>query len=64
MEMIFTYGVAKTEKLHISIATIFSFFLFFSFFGTFYINEMPWEIAIYSVVVVQLFSKNIRFRFR
>lgn len=63
MEMIFTYGVARTENLHISIATIFSFFLFFSFFGTFYINEMPWEIAIYSVVIVKLFSNKIRFRF-
>ena len=64
MELLFVQSIIKTDKLHIFLATVFSFFLFFSFFGTFYINSMPWEICIYSIVVVLMFDKKGKMRLK
>lgn len=40
------------------LANFLGYFLFFSFFGTFYINSGPWEILVYSLVLPPLFYKK------
>ena len=60
MEMLFFNSVRKAGNLQVFPATIFTFFLFFSFFGTFYINSMPWEIAVYSGIIPVVFNKRTR----
>ena len=35
-----------------------TYFVFFSFFGTFYINSGPWEILVYSAFIPYIFLKN------
>ena len=35
-----------------------TYFVFFSFFGTFYINPAPWEITLYSLIIPHLFLKD------
>ena len=62
MELLFLKNIFKENNLQIFISTLFAFFLFFSFFGTFYINSMPWEITVYSAIVPQLFNNNAKFR--
>ena len=64
LESIFILDVFRTTRLHISAAVIFTFFLFFSFFGTFYINSAPWEICVYSIFFVELFNKKARIKLK
>ena len=40
------------------ISNLMTYFIFFSFFGTFYILPSPWEILIYSTFVPKLFLKS------
>lgn len=40
------------------ISNLMTYFIFFSFFGTFYILPSPWEILIYSAFVPKLFLKS------
>jgi len=64
MELLFLKNIFRVQNLQIFISTVVTFFLFFSFFGTFYINSMPWEIAIYSALIPQLFNNRAKIRFR
>ena len=44
------------------IVNLITYFIFFSFFGTFYISPGPWEIIIYSLIVPPLFQKSTNLR--
>ena len=61
-EYIFIKQKGRNSRLQISTAVIMTFMLFFSFFGTFYMNPMPWEIIVYSYIIIGLFDKRIRLK--
>lgn len=44
------------------IINLLTYFIFFSFFGTFYINPGPWEMLVYSLIVPSLFLKSTDLR--
>ena len=49
----------KISKLYdVFIANFLCYFVFFSFFGTFYINPAPWEILAYSLFIPNFFLKT------
>ena len=52
----------KSEYFNTFMCNLITYFIFFSFFGTFYINPGPWEMLIYSLIVPSLFlnSTNLR----
>lgn len=52
----------KSEYFNTYMCNLITYFVFFSFFGTFYINPGPWEMLIYSLIVPSLFlnSTNLR----
>ena len=54
--------ILKKDYFHPWIANLFTYYIFLSFFGTFYINSAPWEILVYSFIVPNLFlhSTNLR----
>lgn len=57
--LIYKKGMAKSKRIHSFLAVYITYFVFFSFFGTFYIVSGPWEILVYSLIIPQLFySKN------
>lgn len=66
--LIFVFGVlftriyvkSKWRSSYFNIVTcnFLTYFVFFSFFGTFYINPGPWEILVYSAVIPCLFLKD------
>lgn len=45
----------KSYMFNTTINLFLTYFVFFSFFGTFYINAGPWEIIIYSLIIPYLF---------
>lgn len=47
-----------SSKFSTFLANFLCYFLFFGFFGTFYINSAPWEILVYSLVLPPLFYKK------
>lgn len=55
---IYRKNMHKSKRFNTFIANFLCYFVFFSFFGTFYIHSGPWEILVYSVVVPQLFYKR------
>lgn len=48
----------NSKYFNIFVVNFLTYFVFFSFFGTFYINSAPWEILIYSAIVPCLFLKR------
>lgn len=60
---LYNNSMRKTNKFYITISVLLLFFCFFSFFGTFYIMLMCWEILVYSILFPTLFDKRIKIRF-
>lgn len=64
--IVFTYIYNKALKnryrIHCNLAAFLTFFVFFSFFGTFYINFVPWEILLWSAIMPMIFDRRIRVR--
>lgn len=60
----FVFSYIYKKHMHVScyydtfISNFLCYFIFFSFFGTFYINSGPWEIIIYSLFVPKFFLKH------
>ena len=52
---IYRRSLSNIKRFSTTIAIYMTFFVFFSFFGTFYINSNPWEILVYSLFVPKLF---------
>lgn len=50
--------MAENKYFDTFIANFLCLFVFFSFFGTFYINSNPWEIIVYSLIIPKLFVKK------
>lgn len=48
----------KTDKFNPFLSCFMTFFVFFQFYGTFYINSGPWEIIVYSLFASNLFLKK------
>lgn len=64
---IYIWGMKKNDMFNTFIANFLTYFVFFSFFGTFYINSGPWEILVYSLIVPNLFyrtGKHLTIRLR
>lgn len=55
---IYKWGMKKSDMFNTFIANFLSYFVFFSFFGTFYINSSPWEILVYSLIIPSLFFRT------
>ena len=55
-------GKSKADYFNTYIVNLITYFVFFSFFGTFYINPGPWEMLIYSLVIPSLFLKSTNLR--
>lgn len=55
----------KANVFNTAGANFLTYFVFFSFFGTFYVYPGPWEIMVYSLVIPNLFirSKKVRIIF-
>ena len=53
---------SRKEYFYPFISCLLTYFVFFSFFGNFYVNPGPWEVLIYSLVVPNLFlySSDLR----
>lgn len=49
---------SNRNKFDIFLVIFLTYFVFFSFFGTFYILSNPWEILVYSAIVPNLFRKK------
>lgn len=58
--LIYKKGITQSNKLHTYLAIYLTYFVFFSFFGTFYIVSGPWEILVYSLLIPSLFYKKTR----
>ena len=62
----YIYVRAKLKRkqiyFNVFITNFLTYFVFFSFFGTFYINPGPWEICIYSLLIPSLFLKGTNLR--
>lgn len=48
----------RKEGFNTFVCNFMTFFVFFSFFGTFYINSGPWEILVYSLIIPRLFIRK------
>lgn len=59
--LIYKKGVSQSYKFHTYLAIYLTYFVFFSFFGTFYIVSGPWEILVYSLVIPSLFYKRKKY---
>lgn len=55
---VYIISIKKNYLFNTLISNFMTFFIFFSFFGTFYILSAPWEILIYSIFVPKLFLKR------
>lgn len=53
--LIYKRNTRNSGKFNTFIANFLCYFVFFSFFGTFYINSAPWEILVYSMFIPNLF---------
>ena len=64
--MLFTFiynrALKNRYRIHCNLAAFLTFFVFFSFFGTFYINFVPWEILLWSAIIPMIFDKRVRIR--
>lgn len=55
---IYTKGKRRNDRFDTFTCIFLAYFVFFSFFGTFYINPGPWEMLIYSIIIPKLFLKG------
>lgn len=55
-------GKMKRAYFNTFVVNLITYFVFFSFFGTFYINPGPWEMLIYSAIVPSLFLRETNIR--
>ena len=61
---IYNQAIKKKNKLSTPVCVFMTFFIFFSFFGTFYVNLPPWEVLFWCVFMLCLFDKRIVVTFR
>lgn len=61
-DRIYTKSLKNREHFNITLCIFLVFFVFFSFFGTFYINLPPWEILMWSVVMLKIFDKRVKIK--
>lgn len=57
---LYTYSKSGRKYFNVVGCNLLTYFVFFSFFGTFYINSGPWEILVYSMTIPHLFLKENR----
>lgn len=57
---IYINSIKKIHVFNTLISNFMTYFIFLSFFGTFYMLPSPWEILIYSIFVPKLFLKKFR----
>lgn len=55
---IYTKGKRRNDRFDTFTCIFLTYFVFFSFFGTFYINPGPWEMLVYSIIIPRLFLKG------
>lgn len=55
---IYEKSISKTDHFRITICIFMTFFIFFSFFGTFYVLLPPWEILVWSAIMMTIFDKR------
>ena len=55
---IYKLNMYKTHCFNVFIVNFLCYFVFFSFFGTFYVNSPPWEILVHSLIIPPLFYKR------
>lgn len=51
-------GIKTKGKFSITLCSFITFYMVLSFFGTFYISFTPWEILMWSVIMLQVFDKR------
>ena len=61
--VIYEKSVYKTDHFRITLCIFMTFFMFFSFFGTFYVLSPPWEILTWSAIMLIVFDKRKVIRF-
>ena len=52
-------AMRKKNQFYIDLSVFLTFFLFFSFFGPFYVNLPPWEILLWSCIMPRLFKREM-----
>ena len=55
---IYVYSKRTYRHFNTFISIFLTYFVFFSFFGTFYINSAPWESLVYAMIIPKLFIKK------
>lgn len=55
---VYVYAKAGRRYFNTFICNFLTYFVFFSFFGTFYISSVPWECLVYSVLLPWLFIRR------
>ncbi len=56
--VIYEKSVSKRNHLRVTICIFMTFFAFFSFFGTFYVLMVPWEMLLWSAIILTVFDKR------
>ena len=56
--VIYEKSVAERKHFRITICIFLTFFAFFSFFGTFYVSSPPWEMLLWSAIMLTVFDKR------
>ena len=59
---IYSKGKRRKNRFDTVTCNFLTYFVFFSFFGTFYINPGPWEMLVYSAIIPKLFLVNTNLR--
>lgn len=52
---------ANRQNFVVTICVLLTFFVFFSFFGTFYVTPVPWEILFWSYFSLRIFKKKAKY---
>lgn len=60
--LIYNREIKKKRRFSIKLCVFMTFWMFFSFFGTFYVSFTPWEILLWSVIMPNLFDKRVKFK--
>lgn len=61
---IYNKGLKLKKKYAISLSIFLSMFVFFSFFGTFYVSIVPYEMLLWSTVMLKIFDKRFKVKIR
>lgn len=59
---VYTNGKRRNDRFDTFTCIFLTYFVFFSFFGTFYINPGPWEMLVYSIIIPKLFLRGTDLR--